>query len=66
MELFRSALKLADNRGLLKAGGPELATARQMFADDLRDLVRRVRVLRDIGRADQPWGGVLQAAARDG
>ena len=31
-ELFGNALKLADNRGLLKPGGPELASQRAAFA----------------------------------
>jgi glycerol-3-phosphate O-acyltransferase len=48
--LFRSALKLADNRGLLEAGGAELAERRLRFAAELRDLVRRVRVLSQLDR----------------
>src|SRR5207302_6780757 len=50
IELFRSALKLTDNRGLLDAGDAELAAARVAFAAELRDLVRRVRVLAELDR----------------
>jgi glycerol-3-phosphate O-acyltransferase len=50
-ELFRSALKLADNRGLLDGAGSELGAGRAAFAAELRDLVRRVRVLEAINRA---------------
>jgi glycerol-3-phosphate O-acyltransferase len=50
IELFRSAQKLADNRGLLDADRPELANARRAFAVELRDLVRRVRVLAELDR----------------
>jgi glycerol-3-phosphate O-acyltransferase len=49
IELFRSALKLADNRGLLD-GDSESANARLAFAVELRDLVRRVRVLAELDR----------------
>lgn len=43
--LFQSALKLADNRGLLLSGGPEIAEARRDFAKELRDAVRRVDII---------------------
>jgi glycerol-3-phosphate O-acyltransferase len=46
-ELFGSALKLAENRGLLAANA-NATNARAAFADELRDLVRRVRVLAEI------------------
>jgi glycerol-3-phosphate O-acyltransferase len=45
-ELFRNALKLAENRGLFDASAAE----RVAFAEDLRDLVRRVRVVARIDR----------------
>jgi glycerol-3-phosphate O-acyltransferase len=43
--LFQSALKLAANRGLLESGGAEIANARQAFAEELRDAVRRVDII---------------------
>jgi glycerol-3-phosphate O-acyltransferase len=47
-ELFRSALKLAANRGLLEGDELQLAQDRAAFAAELRDLVRRTRVLATI------------------
>ena len=43
--LFQTALKLADNRGLLVTGGEEVALARREFADEIADAVRRVDVV---------------------
>ncbi|MHA7838326.1 MAG: glycerol-3-phosphate 1-O-acyltransferase [bacterium] len=43
--LFQTALRLADNRGLLEAGSEELASARRAFAEELRDAVRRVDII---------------------
>ena len=40
--LFQTALKLADNRGLLDPGGAERAEERRAFAEELRDALRRV------------------------
>ena len=45
-DLFKNALLLADNRGLLNAGAPDLAERRQAFADELATVVRRVGILR--------------------
>jgi glycerol-3-phosphate O-acyltransferase len=52
-EMFRSALKLAENRGLLDSVNPELGPGRAAFAAELRDLVRRIRVLAGITRAQR-------------
>ena len=41
-ELFASALKLAENRGLAGPGGPELATAREEFVAELEDVIARI------------------------
>jgi glycerol-3-phosphate O-acyltransferase len=49
-ELFSSALKLAENRGLLDPGNPDLCAGREAFAEELRDLVRRIRVVADLDR----------------
>jgi len=40
--LVRSAQRLAENRGLLTSGDPELATRRRAFAQEIRDALRRV------------------------
>jgi glycerol-3-phosphate O-acyltransferase len=45
-DLFKNALMLADNRGLLDAGTPDLDQRRRAFADELATAVRRVGVLR--------------------
>jgi glycerol-3-phosphate O-acyltransferase len=62
-ELFRSALKLAENRGLLDSANPELGRGRAAFAAELRDLVRRIRVLAGINRAQQEAEGLVLAVA---
>ena len=43
--LFQSAVKLAANRGLLEPGGDEVTKARRAFAEELRDVVRRVDII---------------------
>jgi glycerol-3-phosphate O-acyltransferase len=50
-DLFRGAVKLAENRGLLEPGPPDLAARRQGLAAELDDVIRRVRVVR---RLDGP------------
>jgi glycerol-3-phosphate O-acyltransferase len=62
-ELFSSALKLADNRGLLDAGAPGLAAGREAFAQELRDLVRRVQVVAEIDRAGRQHDARVPAGA---
>ena len=57
-ELFKGALQLASNRGLLEPGGPEVRTRREELAREVRDAVRRVRVIRAMARGEQeeqPW-----------
>jgi glycerol-3-phosphate O-acyltransferase len=49
-ELFRTALKLADNRGLLELGAEDLQARRDGFAAELRDLLRRIRIVAQIDR----------------
>jgi glycerol-3-phosphate O-acyltransferase len=51
-ELFKSALQLAGNRGLLDDDGTAAAT-RVAFADELRDLVRRVRLVAELDRVNR-------------
>jgi glycerol-3-phosphate O-acyltransferase len=41
--LFQAALKLARNRGLIEADGPELHTPRSEFARELRRVARRIQ-----------------------
>ena len=43
--LFQTALRLAANRKLLEPGGPDLERARQEFAEEIRDAVRRVDII---------------------
>jgi glycerol-3-phosphate O-acyltransferase len=40
--LVRSAQSLAENRGLLASGDPDLAARRRAFAQEIRDALRRV------------------------
>jgi glycerol-3-phosphate O-acyltransferase len=40
--LVRSAQRLAENRGLLTSGDPDLAARRRAFAQEIRDALRRV------------------------
>jgi glycerol-3-phosphate O-acyltransferase len=49
-ELFKSGLKLAVDRGLLDADADDLAARRLAFVEDLRDLVRRIRIVAQIDR----------------
>lgn len=44
--LFAGALQLAGNRDLLGPGGEELRAKRIAFADELREAVRRIQVIR--------------------
>jgi glycerol-3-phosphate O-acyltransferase len=62
-ELFRSALKLAENRGLLDSANPELGPGRAAFAAELEDLARRIRVLAAINRAQHEAESPLAAVA---
>jgi len=39
--LFETALRLANNRGLLEIGAPDLAERRKAFADEIRGAIRR-------------------------
>lgn len=47
LELFRTALALARHRGLLEAG-EGVGAARAAFADEVRDTVRRLEVIREM------------------
>jgi glycerol-3-phosphate O-acyltransferase len=65
-ELFRSALKLAENRSLLDSANPQLGPGRAEFAAELRDLVRRVRVIARIRRTQREGTGLVPAVAAGG
>jgi glycerol-3-phosphate O-acyltransferase len=57
-ELFKGALELASNRGLLEPGGQDVRARREDLAREVRDAVRRVRVVRALARGEQqeqPW-----------
>jgi glycerol-3-phosphate O-acyltransferase len=45
VELFKNALKLADNRGLCDPGNAERGAGRRAFADELHDVLRRLELL---------------------
>jgi glycerol-3-phosphate O-acyltransferase len=62
-ELFRSALKLAENRALLDPANPDAEVGRTEFADELRELVRRMRVLAGIDRTQRDAGTLAPAIA---
>jgi glycerol-3-phosphate O-acyltransferase len=51
-ELFRNALRLADNRDLLDPGGEEVAQRRLAFAGEVGAEVRRVERVRDLALRD--------------
>jgi glycerol-3-phosphate O-acyltransferase len=48
--VFEHAISLADNRGLLKGGGPERLTEREAFAAEIRHRVERVAEVERIAR----------------
>jgi glycerol-3-phosphate O-acyltransferase len=43
--LFRNALRLAENRGILESGPPDLAARRRAFADEVRSVVDRIEAI---------------------
>ncbi|GAA1910643.1 lysophospholipid acyltransferase [Nocardioides hwasunensis] len=53
LELFRTALALARHRGLLE-GAEGIGTAREAFAAELRDSVRRVDIIGEIAADAMP------------
>ncbi len=53
-DLFKNALSLAGNRGLLEPGAPDLRERRAAFADELATVVRRMEVLRAMGAPAVP------------
>ena len=57
LELFRTAMALARHKGLLD-GGDGIGTAREAFAAELREAVRRVNVIGEI--AGEPAQVVVQ------
>jgi glycerol-3-phosphate O-acyltransferase len=61
-DLFKNALQLAGNRGLLEPGRADLAGRRVAFAAELGDAVRRVEVLRRL--APDPVGVLVQDTSK--
>lgn len=51
-ELFQGALQLAANRGLIEPGADQ-RVGREKFADEIRDVVRRIRVIRAFAHREQ-------------
>jgi glycerol-3-phosphate O-acyltransferase len=48
--LFKTALKLADNRGLLSREVPDLPGRRKAFADEIRSALRRIETVDALAR----------------
>jgi glycerol-3-phosphate O-acyltransferase len=53
LELFRNALKLADNKGVLKGTGREVHERRRVFADNLRGIIEDLETLARMQRVHQ-------------
>ena len=53
LELFRTALKLADNKGILKGTGREVRERRKAFADTLRGIIDDLDTLSRMQRVHQ-------------
>ncbi len=51
MVLFKTAVKLARNRGLWEPGGSERTEERGRFAGEIRDAIRRVDAVEAMVRA---------------
>ncbi len=51
LELFKTALRLAEHRDLIDAQDADLAQRRRAFADELRGTVARVAAIADLGRS---------------
>ena len=49
-DLFSGAFQLANNRGLIEAGGPELTEKRKKFADEFHAAIHRIDVIREMAR----------------
>jgi len=52
-DLFSGALQLADNRGLLAPGTPELRERRRAFAEEFRAAIGRVDVIRKLAAKEE-------------
>ena len=48
--LFKTALSLADNRGLLDSEAPDLPGRRKAFADEIRSVLRRIEAIDALAR----------------
>ena len=53
LELFRNALKLADNKGVLKGTGREVYERRRVFADNLRGIIEDLETLARMQRVHE-------------
>jgi glycerol-3-phosphate O-acyltransferase len=51
-EVFRTALKVATNRGLLRPGDEQLAERRRAFAAELAELLERLERMRELAASD--------------
>ena len=53
LELFRNALQLADNKGLLQGTGRDLHERRKVFAENLRGIIEDLDTLSRMQRVHQ-------------
>ena len=53
-ELYKTGLRLAENRDLLHGDAVTLANRREAFVAELQDVLRRLEILRGWERADHP------------
>jgi glycerol-3-phosphate O-acyltransferase len=63
-ELYDSALRLADNRGLVEPGGPDLARRRRAYRDEVRAVVDDLAAIGDVdtGRLERLLGAQRHGA----
>ena len=51
LELFKTALRLADHRGLLDSETPDLGKLRHAFADEIAETTARIDTIAEFHRA---------------
>ncbi|PUA80975.1 lysophospholipid acyltransferase [Nocardioides currus] len=51
LELFKTALRLADHRGLLESDAPDLDKRREAFADEIEQTMARIDTIAEFHRA---------------
>jgi glycerol-3-phosphate O-acyltransferase len=66
-ELYATALRLADNRGLVKPGGPELTRRRRAFRDEVAAVLDDLAWIgaRETERLERVLGGSQHGVVLD-